>query len=90
MQTRYEIVQKILVMCAVAASVNVATAAPQGIRPTAPDGRVLNLGFEDGTYTDWKVEGNAFGDKPVQGDAIFARREGHEEPARRPVLGGVV
>src|SRR4051812_10192363 len=49
-------------------------ATPHGIRPTDSSGRQLNLGFEDGTYHDWAVEGAAFGDRPVQGDAVYARR----------------
>src|SRR5215207_571726 len=48
--------------------------AAEGVRPVGADGRKLNLGFEDGTFTDWTVEGDAFGARPVQGDAVFARR----------------
>ena len=50
--------------------------------PVVKDGRPLNLGFEDGTYTDWTLEGDAFGSSPVEGDPIIARtgeiRSGHE------------
>src|SRR5436190_21844647 len=52
----------------------VAAAGPTGIKPVGADGRPLNLGFEDGTFKDWKVEGDAFGSQPIQGDAVFARR----------------
>ena len=41
--------------------------------PVTKKGRVLNLGFEDGTYTDWTVEGSAFGEVPVEGDVVLLR-----------------
>jgi len=47
--------------------------------PTAPDGRALNVGFEDGRLTDWKAEGDAFADQPVGGDTVVQR---DREPAR--------
>jgi putative membrane-bound dehydrogenase-like protein len=47
---------------------------PVGIRPVGTDGHVLNLGFEEGTFKDWTVEGDAFGPTPIQGDAVYARR----------------
>ena len=50
--------------------------------PVTKNGRMLNLGFEDGTYTDWTIEGSAFGDLPVQGDVVLLRtgelRSGHD------------
>ena len=41
--------------------------------PVVQDGRPLNLGFEDGTFRDWTVEGDAFGEKPIEGDVVLAR-----------------
>lgn len=41
--------------------------------PVLENGRRLNLGFEDGTYTDWTPTGNAFGTQPVKGDAVLER-----------------
>lgn len=50
--------------------------------PVVQDGRVLNLGFEDGTFQDWTVEGDAFGETPIEGDVVIARtgdtRSGHD------------
>ena len=50
--------------------------------PVTKNGRVLNLGFEDGTYTDWTIAGSAFGERPVQGDVVLLRtsdlRSGHQ------------
>lgn len=50
--------------------------------PVTKDGRILNLGFEDGTYSDWTIEGTAFGEKPVKGDVVLIRtgelRSGHD------------
>jgi putative membrane-bound dehydrogenase-like protein len=50
-----------------------------GRLPAAPDGRTLNLGFEDGSLADWRAEGDAFLDQPIRGDAPVAR---DREPAR--------
>ena len=41
--------------------------------PAMQNGRPLNLGFEAGTLEDWTVEGDAFGDEPVEGDALLER-----------------
>ncbi|HEX6961170.1 MAG TPA: PVC-type heme-binding CxxCH protein, partial [Lacipirellula sp.] len=49
-----------------------------GVRPTAEDGRVLNLDFETGDLTDWRVvegSGSAFEGQPVEGDLVHARRD---------------
>lgn len=50
--------------------------------PVTKDGRILNLGFESGTYEDWTLEGTAFGSAPVEGDVVFLRtgelQSGHE------------
>ena len=45
-----------------------------GVRPVGADGKPLNLDFETGTLQDWTAEGDAFGSRPVEGDAVFARR----------------
>jgi len=41
--------------------------------PVVQGGRPLNLGFEEGTFRDWTVTGDAFGEKPVEGDVVLAR-----------------
>ena len=41
--------------------------------PVIKEGRQLNLGFEDGTFQDWTVEGDAFGSAPLEGDVVLAR-----------------
>ena len=50
--------------------------------PVVKNGRELNFGFEDGTLTDWTVEGDAFGTGAIEGDAVLARtgdtRSGHD------------
>ena len=45
-----------------------------GSFPKGKDGKELNLGFENGTLDDWKVEGVAFVKQPVKGDTVAARR----------------
>ena len=45
-----------------------------GIKPTAEDGRVLNLDFEKGDLSDWMAEGDAFKGQPIEGDTIASRR----------------
>jgi putative membrane-bound dehydrogenase-like protein len=64
----------VLLFASLATPARGADGGPVGIRPVAADGHVLNLGFEDGTFKDWTVEGDAFGPTPVQGDAVYARR----------------
>ncbi len=48
--------------------------ASPGTIPVGPDGRSLNLGFEDGTLQDWTASGEAFADQPVRGDTVSKRR----------------
>ena len=36
--------------------------------PVIKEGRALNLGFENGAFQDWTVEGDAFGSTPIEGD----------------------
>lgn len=45
-----------------------------GVLPTGADGKPLNLDFETGTLAGWQPEGEAFRGQPVEGDAVFARR----------------
>ena len=47
--------------------------APVAGLPVMQDGRPLNLGFEAGAFEDWTTEGDAFGEAPVEGDAVLAR-----------------
>ena len=49
-------------------------AAPVEIRPAGPDGRMLNLDFEDGTLRDWQAQGKAFEGQPIRGDTVAKRR----------------
>ncbi|MEO6740346.1 MAG: hypothetical protein ABIP20_08840, partial [Chthoniobacteraceae bacterium] len=50
-----------------AATVTISSAA-DAIPATSADGRVLNLGFEDGTLRDWTAAGEAFAKQPVKGE----------------------
>jgi hypothetical protein len=45
-----------------------AASAADAIPATSADGRVLNLGFEDGTLRDWTATGEAFEKQPVKGE----------------------
>jgi putative membrane-bound dehydrogenase-like protein len=45
-----------------------------GAVPSDATGRPLNLDFETGTLADWKSEGAAFRDQPIEGDSVHARR----------------
>lgn len=45
-----------------------------GIKPVSLDGKPLNLDFETGTLQDWVAEGDAFGEQPIKGDTVAARR----------------
>ncbi len=50
--------------------------ADPGVRPTAADGRVLNLDFETGDLRDWTADGAAFAGQPVEGNVVTPRRPG--------------
>lgn len=41
-----------------------------GTLPTAADGRPLNFDFETGDLQDWTAEGDAFGQQPVNAEAV--------------------
>lgn len=46
-----------------------------GVVPTDEAGRPLNLGFETGDLTDWRiVRGDAFAGQPIAGDTVSVRR----------------
>ncbi len=53
-----------------------------GTAPVDASGRPLNLSFETGTLADWRAEGSAFANQPVEGDTVSRRRgdmrSGHE------------
>lgn len=51
-----------------------AATPPEGVLPTAADGRPLNLDFESGTLKDWTAEGEAFQGQPIKGDTVVKRR----------------
>lgn len=65
---------------ALLAVVLVALAAPawgagnNPIKPTAADGRPLNLDFETGNLKDWTATGDAFDGQPIKGDTVYPRR----------------
>ncbi len=48
-------------------------AIPVAGLPVIKDERALNLGFENGSLADWTAEGEAFGNKPVEGDVLVLR-----------------
>ena len=56
-------------------SVRTSAADADGVLPTGHDGKPLNFDFEDGSLKDWKAEGRAFEQQPVQGDTVAARRQ---------------
>ena len=57
--------------------------AADAIPATSADGRVLNLGFEDGTLRDWTATGEAFAMQPVKGEIDQARPFGKGKTANR-------
>jgi putative membrane-bound dehydrogenase-like protein len=58
------------------ACANVFAAAADSIPATGADGRLLNLGFEDGTLRDWTATGEAFAKQPVKGEIDQTRPYG--------------
>ncbi|HMP17146.1 MAG TPA: dehydrogenase, partial [Gemmatales bacterium] len=38
------------------------------------EGRALNFDFETGDLRDWRIEGEAFRDQPIEGDTVVLRR----------------
>src|SRR5688572_14465138 len=74
---RFRIAQRlILPTCLLClASLTTTTRAAEAIPATTADGRVMNLGFEDGRLTDWVAAGPAFSQaQPVKGDTVAKRR----------------
>src|SRR5687767_4161051 len=51
-----------------------AAQSSDGVRPSADDGRPLNLDFETATLADWTAEGQAFTHQPIKGDTVHSRR----------------
>jgi len=64
------------------ATVRISSAA-DAIPATSADGRVLNLGFEDGTLRDWTAVGEAWAKQPVKGEIDQARPFGKGKTANR-------
>ena len=59
------------------------SSAADAIPATGADGRVLNLGFEDGTLRDWTATGEAFDKQPVKGEIDQKRPFGKGKAANR-------
>ena len=59
------------------------SSAADAIPATGADGRVLNLGFEDGTLRDWTATGEAFDKQPVKGEIDQKRPFGAGKTANR-------
>ncbi|WP_395740442.1 PVC-type heme-binding CxxCH protein [Prosthecobacter sp.] len=48
----------------------------------------LNLGFETGTLSGWKAEGDAWDKQPIEGDTVAIRKRGNSQHAGKFWLGG--
>lgn len=73
----------------VGATVFAAEADRGGVLPVGADGKPLNVDFESGTLRDWQAEGEAFVGQPVEGDAVFRRRNDmHSQHVGRFWIGG--
>ncbi|WP_395743899.1 PVC-type heme-binding CxxCH protein [Prosthecobacter sp.] len=48
----------------------------------------LNLGFETGTLSGWKAEGDAWDKQPIEGDTVATRKRGNSQHAGKFWLGG--
>ena len=57
-----------------AAAADSAAQREQGTLPTDDQGKPLNLDFETGTLKDWRAEGEAFKQQPIEGDTVAPRR----------------
>src|SRR5258705_490082 len=65
----------VAVSMALAGSCNLALGAESlAVLPNGPDGKPLNLDFEQGTLKDWTATGEAFAKQPVRGDTVAKRR----------------
>ena len=60
-----------------------AVSAADAIPATSAGGRVLNLGFEDGTLRDWTAAGEAFQKQPVKGEIDQNRQYGKGHVSKR-------
>jgi putative membrane-bound dehydrogenase-like protein len=60
-----------------------ALSAADNIPATGADGRLLNLGFEDGTLHDWTATGDAFEKQPVKGEIDQTRQYGKGRASKR-------
>ncbi|MEQ1854293.1 MAG: PVC-type heme-binding CxxCH protein, partial [Chthoniobacteraceae bacterium] len=65
------------------ACANVFGAAADSIPATGADGRLLNLGFEDGTLRDWTATGEAFAKQPAKGEIDQTRPYGKGKASNR-------
>ena len=45
-------------------------------QPVGDNGKLLNLGFENGSLEDWKAQGDAFEGQPIKGDTVSPRKPG--------------
>src|SRR5688572_20859031 len=60
---------------AAALAISAHAAESPGVLPTGPDGKPLNLDFEQGSLKDWTASGDAFANQPVRGDTVAKRRQ---------------
>ena len=56
--------------------------------PSIPPPADLSLGFETGTLSGWKAEGDAWAKQPVEGDTVAVRKRGNSQHAGKFWLGG--
>ncbi|WP_395749133.1 PVC-type heme-binding CxxCH protein [Prosthecobacter sp.] len=61
---------------------------PSADVPSIPPPADLNLGFETGTLSGWKAEGDAWDKQPVEGDTVAIRKRGNSQHAGKFWLGG--
>lgn len=63
----------LILAAAAAVCMSVRAAEPAGVLPGGPDGKPLNLDFEQGSLKDWTASGGAFANQPVRDDAVAKR-----------------
>jgi putative membrane-bound dehydrogenase-like protein len=60
---------------AIAGSCHLAFSAESlAVLPAGPDGKPLNVDFEQGSLKDWTATGEAFAKQPIRGDTVAKRR----------------